>query len=200
MDSNKEKKTEGLKRENVDINPDFNSAIQQDEFTHGKPRPTAEDYPIQQKKEDEGQSIDTRALRRVLREEVRSTEQGERFFQRGVGKGIGGINRFAANAGRIGTRTAAQGGRVAVQIGARIAAAAPAVVGFFASPPGWIVLGVIALIAVITFLIVRLTGQNVDATQINFQEINTSSIQLSLTPTETPSATPSSTATPPAKP
>lgn len=190
MDANKEKKSD--------------SDIQQGEFIQGKFRPIPEGHPASEKKEDEGQSIDIKAIRRILREEARSTQQTERFLQRGMGRGTRGLNRAVGNFGRLGGRGAAALGRVgslAGQLGARAAAAAaPAVVGFFASPPGWIVLGVIALIAVITFLIVRLTGQNVDATQINFQEINTSSMQLSLTPTETPPAALSSAPTPPEKP
>ncbi len=153
----------------------------------------------EQEKEDRRQNIRLNDIRKIL-----ERERSDFFRPPKTGSSF---PKFS-NAGRLGSRTAAQtgraaaqAGRMAAQLGARAAAAAaPAVAGFFLSPPGWIVLGVVAVVIIITFLIVYLTGKDIGSSQINLQEVNAGLMQISpiTSATSTPSATLSPTPTPPA--
>lgn len=70
-----------------------------------------------------------------------------------LSQGLNALNNFRgvkSLSGKAGSRAAAQAGRLAAQAGSRF-------IAFFATPPGWITLAIIAVV-VVTFVIVISLG------------------------------------------
>jgi hypothetical protein len=141
----------------------------------------------QEEKNDKRSSASSSDIRRVF-EEVKKNEYPKpvqmqetplnrlAIPEQRIGDSIGQTERGISNVGRAGSRVATQTGRAAAQAGRAAAqatgrfaaaagrfaaqAAARGAIFLFATPEGWIIIGVIVLILIIVFLIVYFVGKD----------------------------------------
>ncbi len=109
-------------------------------------------------------------------------------FGQSFNRGLNQVQRGATNVARGGSRIASQAGRAAAQAG-RVAAQAATrgIMAFFATPPGWITLGVIVGVLVIVFLIVFIMGRDKQTTQqATLLEASPSATLSPIAPSEQP--------------
>lgn len=150
---------------------------------------------IKREEKKKKSSSDSPDMRRVI-DELRKSEMPPTqrppspgrpsSFGQNIGRGFDQIQRGTSNIAQGGSRIASQAGRAAAQAG-RVAAQAAArgIMMFFATPPGWITLGVIIGVLIVVFLIVLIMGKDKQpAQQMTSLEASPSATLSPITPTE----------------